>query len=90
MYYVITEHGVLKDANLKRLCNQNHILVEKSEFISVGADYVTKVTNQDLDFLQDKARVSNIMFGNFFRKDSTTKIFVIVNLILTALILFIK
>lgn len=90
MYYIITDSGVLTARNMKEMNNKNHILAEAAEYHPLGPDMVCIVTQQDLDFLQDKARVSNIMFGNFFRKDNSVKIFLLINLILTALILFTK
>lgn len=90
MIYVITDNGVIAGKNLKEINNRHHVLLEQAELVPLGPDAVVKVTNRDLDFLQDKARVSNIMFGNFFRKDNSAKLFMIINIILTALILFTK
>lgn len=90
MYYLITDSGVIAARTMKEMNNKNHILAESSEYKPLGPDMVCIVTQQDLDFLQDKARVSNIMFGNFFRKDNSVKVFMIINIILTALILFTK
>lgn len=90
MIYMITDSGVRSARDFKEFNNKYHVLLEEAECTPLGADLVTKVTQQDLDFLQDKARVSNIMFGNFFRKDNSGKILAIVNIILTVLILFTK
>ncbi len=90
MIYQITDAGVRTGKNFKDFNNKYDNLLEESECTPCGGDFVVYCNNQDLDFLQDKARVSNIMFGNFFRKDNSAKIFSIVNIILTALILFTK
>lgn len=90
MIYQITDAGVRSARTFKEFNNKYHVLLEPTECTPCGPDYVVSCTNQDLDFLMDKARVSNIMFGNFFRKDNSAKVFGVVNIILTALILFTK
>lgn len=90
MIYLITDSGVKSAKTFKEFNNKYHVLLEESECTSCGGDFVSYATKSDLDFLQDKARVSNIMFGNFFRKDNSAKVFGIVNIILTTLILFTK
>jgi hypothetical protein len=90
MIYQITDSGVRTGKNFKDFNNRYHILLEQSECYPCGPDYVVYCNNQDLDFLQDKARVSNIMFGNFFKKDNSCKILCIANIILTFLVLVIK
>lgn len=90
MIYMITDTGVRSARTFKEFNNKHHVLLEETECTPCGGDLVVKVTERDLDFLQDKARVSNIMFGNFFRKDNSGKLISIVNLIITAFILFTK
>jgi hypothetical protein len=90
MIYQITDSGVRTGKNFKDFNNKYHVLLEPSECCPCGGDFVVYCTNQDLDFLQDKARVSNIMFGNFFRKDNSAKVFAVINIILTFLVLIIK
>lgn len=90
MIYQITDSGVRSARTFKEFNNKYHVLLEEAECKPCGGDFVVYCNNQDLDFLQDKARVSNIMFGNFFRKDNSAKVFGIVNIILTALVLFTK
>ena len=90
MVYLITDSGVKSAPDFKKLNNKYHVLVEPGECKCVGPDYVVCMSNKDLEFVQDKARVSNIMFGNFFRKDNSVKVFVIINLVLTALSIFVK
>lgn len=90
MIYQITDHGVRSARTFREFNNKYHVLLEEAECVPCGGDFVVYCNSQDLDFLQDKARVSNIMFGNFFRKDNSAKVFSIVNIILTALVLFTK
>ena len=90
MVYMITDKGVKSARNFKEFNNKYHVLLEESECTPCGGDLVVMATDKDLEFLQDKAKVSNIMFGNFFRKDNSGKVIGIVNMILTAFILFTK
>lgn len=90
MIYVITDHGVQTAKNINDFNRRYHVLLEEAELTPVGPDRVVKVTNQDIDFIQDKYRMSNIMFGNFFRKDNSGKVLMIVNIILTCLVIFAK
>lgn len=90
MIYQITDAGVRTGRNFKEFNNKYHILLEESECVPCGPDLVVYCQAADLEFLQDKARVSNIMFGNFFKKDNSAKVFAIINIILTVLILFTK
>ena len=90
LIYQITDAGVRTGRNFKEFNNKYHILLEEDECVSCGPDLVVYCTSSDLGFLQDKARVSNIMFGNFFRKDNSAKVFAIINIVLTVLILFTK
>ena len=90
MIYMITDAGVRSARNFKEFNNKYHVLLEEAECAPCGADFVVYATQQDLDFLQDKARVSNIMFGNFFRKDNSGKVLSIVNIILTVMLVFTK
>ena len=69
MIYMITDSGVRSAKNFHEFNNKYHVLLEEAECTPLGPDLVVTATSQDLEFLQDKARMSNIMFGNFFRKD---------------------
>lgn len=90
MIYQITDAGVRVGTDFKKFNNKHHVLLEEVECTKLGNDYVVITTNKDLDFLHDKARMSNIMMGNFFRKDSSVKLFCIINIILTCLSIFVK
>ena len=90
MIYVITDHGVQCAKSINDFNRRYHVLLEEAELTPLGPDRVVKVTNQDIDFIQDKFRMSNIMFGNFFRKDNSGKVLMIVNIILTCLVIFTK
>ena len=90
MVYLITDSGVESGKTLKELNKKYGIELEACECMQLGPDQVIKVTKANIDFLEDKRRMSNIMFGNFFRKDNSAKLIMLVNLIITTVILFIK
>lgn len=90
MIYLITDHGVKSAKSINDFNKRYRVLLEEAELTPLGPDRVVKVTNQDIDFIQDKYRMSNIMFGNFFRKDNSGKVLMIVNIILTCLVIFTK
>lgn len=90
MYYIITDRGVYSGSSCSQINKRHGIKIEAAEFTSVGADYVTCVTNKNIEFLEDKARLSQIMFGNFFKKDSMPTILTIINIILTFIVLVAK
>ena len=88
MIYIITDMGVKVGKTVDDVNRRYKIKVEPAELYPCGPDMVAKLTREDIDFVQDKHRMSNIMFGNFFKVDNSVKLLVIVNLILTAVLLF--
>lgn len=90
MVYVVTDQGVISGRSIKEINGKLQSKLEKEEFRSLGPDLVTHLTAQDIDFVQDKYRVSRIMFGNFFRKDNSVKLIALMNLIMTFLVLLTK
>lgn len=87
MFYVITTHAIYKGKTVKDVNNQIKGTLDMDEFKQVGPDMIINLTEKDLDFVQDKRKLSTIMFGNFFKKDNTPKILTIINLIFTFLIM---
>lgn len=87
MVYVITDQGVKVGRSLREINKKYAIELEPAEMYPCGADQVVKLTREDIDFVQDKHRMSNIMFGNFFRQDNSGKLLTVVNIILTCVIL---
>ena len=87
MFYVVTKQRICKAPSLSVLNKRLGAKFDMDEFVQIGADYIVNVDNIDLDFVQDKRKVSTIMFGNFFKKDNTVKIISIINLILLFIIL---
>ncbi len=89
MYIVITENKVYTGKTLSILNRSMDGLMDEDEFKQIGADSVAVLTAADLDFVQDKRKLSSIMFGNFFKKDNLPRNLMIVNIILT-FILFVR
>lgn len=90
MYYVITKKGVYNSGSLEKINNSLNAKIEESEMKAVGPDFITNLDDIDLDFVQDKRKMSAIAFNNFFRKDSRPTIYAIIQIILLVIILFAK
>lgn len=90
MIYVVTSTGVYSSDKLDKLNNKLNIQIDRDELHYFGADQVVNLTNQDIDFVQDKRKLSKIMFGNFFVKDNSAKVFGILNAVLIFLVLILK
>lgn len=73
MYYVIKSSGVVSAPSLKALNKKLNAKMNDDEFTVIGKDFVVKLTNEDLDFVQDKHKMENLCFASFFRKDNSVK-----------------
>lgn len=89
MYYAITETKVYSAKTLALLNRSINGLMDEDEFKQIGGDRVALLSPSDLDFVQDKRKLSTIMFGNFFKKDTLPRNLMILNIILT-FIMFIR
>lgn len=89
MYYAITETKVYSAKTLALLSRSMNGLMDEDEFKQIGGDRVALLSPSDLDFVQDKRKLSTIMFGNFFKKDTLPRNLMILNIILT-FIMFIR
>lgn len=74
MIYVITDRGVVAAEKLAQVNHELDAKIDKDELTFLGADAVVKLTDRDIDFVQDKKKMSSILFGNFFKKDNSVKI----------------
>ena len=83
MFYVIKDSGVVSGANLKVLNAKLNAKMDESEFTICGPDFVCRMTNQDIDFVQDKRKMENLLFAGFFRKDNSAKLISMMNLVFT-------
>lgn len=89
MYYAITETKVYSAKTLALLNRSMNGLMDEDEFKQIGGDCIALLSPSDLDFVQDKRKLSTIMFGNFFKKDALPRNLMILNIILT-FIMFIR
>jgi len=89
MYYAITETKVYTAKSLSLLNRSMNGLMDEDEFKQIGGDRVVFITSSDFNFVQDKRKLSTIMFGNFFKKDTLPRNLMILNIILT-FIMFIR
>ena len=88
MYYLITKQGVITGKTKKEVELNGKIKgkIDHDEMIALGPDYVVRLTDADIDFVQDKRKLSQIMFSNFFKKDNSGKVFGVLNMFLTFLV----
>ena len=89
MYYAITETKVYTAKSLSLLNRSMNGLMDEDEFKQIGGDRVVFLNSSDFKFVQDKRKLSTIMFGNFFKKDTLPRNLMILNIILT-FIMFIR
>lgn len=87
MYYVVTPSKIYKGKTLNELNKNIGGKMDDDEFKSIGGDLIANLTSDDLDFVQDKKKLSSIMFGNFFKKDPLPRNLMIANLVFTFIIL---
>lgn len=71
MYYVISNSGVCLGRSLKDINKKCDSLFEQSEFKSIGSDYVVKLADSDLSFVQDKKRLSLIPISGLYKVDTS-------------------
>lgn len=89
MYFVITDSKIHYAKSLKALSRTFDGQLDPDEFKAVGSDWIIKLTNDDLDFIRDKKKLSAILFGNFFRKDKTV-MWITLAVLLLVLVLFVQ
>lgn len=87
MYYVVTPSKIYKGKTLNELNKSIGGKMDDDEFKSIGGDLIVNLTTDDLDFVQDKKKLSSIMFGNFFKKDPLPRNLMIINVVLTFIML---
>lgn len=92
MYYLVMKQGVIVGKSKKEIEAHPKIKgkIDFDELKAFGPDYIINMSDADIDFIQDKRKLSMIMFQNFFRKDNSVKVFLFINIFLTFLNLFVK
>lgn len=81
MYYAITEQGVKKAYTRPQLNKKVKGLLENAEFKYCGRDAVTILNEKDLEFIQDKRRLSQIPVQQLYKRDTTKVILFIILLV---------
>ena len=71
MYYVITDQKIVKGKTLAGLNSSLGTLLEENEFKIIGNDKIINLSKNDLLFLQDKKRLSQIPIQKLYRKDNS-------------------
>lgn len=87
MYYVIKNSGVVSAPTLKAINVRLNAKFTEDEFAVIGKDFVVKCTDTDIDFVQDKHKMENILFSGFFKKDNSLKFICLFNLIFTFILM---
>lgn len=87
MYYIITDNGVFTGKSLQSANRKLNAKLEDVETVSLGADKVVKLTNKDIDFVQDKKRLSLIPITNLYKSDNSMKYMVMAILFLNFILL---
>ena len=68
-YYVITEVGVYRASTIKGLNKKLKAKFDRKEFVYIGKDAITRMDDKDIDFVQDKKRLSQIPIETLYKKD---------------------
>lgn len=70
-FYAITPTGVKKGVSRNHLNKKLKGVLDDAEFVFVGKDAIVKLTEKDLEFVQDKGRLSQIPIQQLYKKDIT-------------------
>lgn len=70
-YYAITATGVKRAMTRQQLNKKLKGKLDTAEFKFVGKDAIVQLTESDLEFVQDKARIAQIPVQQLYKKDVT-------------------
>lgn len=70
MIYVITDREIKTFQTLEDIDIEERMLIDKTELHSIGADYIVKLTNRDIDFVRDKYKISNLVLEKLYGKNT--------------------
>ena len=73
MLYVLTPNGVVTGKTLGQVNKKLNAKLEESEFSQLGSDKIVRMETQDIDFVQDKKRLSIIPISNLYKSDGSMK-----------------
>jgi hypothetical protein len=89
-YSVITDNGLVQSNTLLGINQKLKAKLEDKEFKQLGNDKIVKITDRDLEFIQDKKRLSMIPIRNLYKKNNTTMLLLVVVLVLQFILLIKK
>lgn len=84
-YYLINSSGVYSARTRNSLDNKLEISTEDIDYKCFGSDKVFLATTEDMTFLKDKKRLSMIPMERLYKKDTTTKLLIIITTVLSFL-----
>lgn len=70
-YYALTDIGIFKAGTIKGLNKKLNAKFDRKEFVYIGKDAIVRLNDKDIDFVQDKKRLSQIPIQTLYKKDST-------------------
>lgn len=73
MYYVITDQGVIGVKKLSVLEKKYNMKMDQLDFTSVGGDFVIKISDKDIEFVKDAAKLNTLALNKLFKVDSMPK-----------------
>lgn len=84
-YYLINRSGVHSANTKNRLDQKLEISTEDTDYKCFGSDKVFLATTEDMTFIRDKKRLSMIPMERLYKKDTTTKLLIIITTVLSFL-----
>jgi|GEM_PF-4329123 len=82
-YYLINSSGVHSARTRNGLDSKLSISTEDIDYKCFGSDKVFFATSEDMSFLQDKKRLSMIPMERLYKKDTTTRLILIITAVLS-------
>jgi len=84
MYIVILPNKIEIDKSLKAINKKHDMLIEETELKTIGEHSICNMTNENIEFAQDKKRISSLAMNKLYKKnDSEMKIYLIVIMIIS-------
>lgn len=76
MYYVVTDYKVYSAKTRKGLNSMIDGKIEDAEMKTIGEDKIVYLSDVNLDFVQDKKRMSQIPIQALYKSDNTKLLFI--------------
>jgi len=90
LVYIITDNGVYSGKTINAANRKLNAKLDEVEMVSLGADKVIRLTDKDIDFVQDKKRISLIPIANLYKSDNSIKYMIMIVLFLNFIMMFKK